>query len=253
MFPRTLNSLDFDEAFGKSYLAISLMKKLIIPFLVLYSCHVVQGQNQKEHFVCIQSTDTYHDRANCASLQMCAGGKIRKTKNVARLKPCNKCARPVYLDSGFADIKRVLGVKDKDQIKDSLGTTESTIHRPGGFSLRITGLPDSRTVNMIEFYFTRPIEFNEDTLFSKPFFDRLGLQFGHCKSDTIRHTTPHPVTGKVKKDVSIEYRGCAIVEERDRYEDTSKYYYELVFLAKESALSADVEKIQLILRVDREQ
>ena len=233
------------------------MKSLLIALMILSHCCFAQRQKQtsdeKQHFVCIQSTDVYHDKSTCSSLQMCSGGKIRKTKNVHNLKPCKKCAAPTYRyrASGFSDIKRVLGVKDKKQIADSLGTAEGTIHRPEGFSMRITGPPDSRTVNMIEFYFNKPIEFNEDTLFSSQFYDRLGLQFQGCKSDTIRNKTPHPVTGKVKKDVSIEYRGCAIVEAKDSYEDTSKYYYDLIFVASEKDLSTDLEKIQLVLRVER--
>ena len=184
---------------------------------------------------------------------MCSGGKIRKTKNVRNLKPCKKCARPVihYVNSGFSDIKRILGVKDKKQIADSLGTAEGTIHRPGGFSIRITGPPDSRTVNTIDFYFSKPVGFNEDSLFSSQFYHRLGLQFEDCKADTVRNNTPHPVTGKVKKDVSIEYRGCAVVEARDSYEDTSKYYYELIFLANDKSFSTELEKVQLTLRVER--
>lgn len=234
------------------------MKKLITVFLILFHYYFVQAQEQtaerKNHFVCIQSSEVYHDKANCSSLQMCSGGKIRKTKNIQHLKPCMKCARPErtrYVAAGFSDIKRVLGVKDKKQIADSLGTSEGTIHNPQGFTARITGPPDSRTVNMIEFYLDKPVAFNEDTLFSSPFYKRLGLQFEGCKADTIRNNTPHPVTGKVKKDVSIEYRGCAIVEARDKYEDLSKYYYEVNFLAKEENFTAHLEKIQLILRVDR--
>ena len=99
---------------------------------------------------------------------------------------------------------------------------------------------------------TSPVVFNEDTLLSKQFFDRLDLQFDGCKADTIRSSTPHPVTGKVKRDFSIEYRGCANVEQRDSYEDTSKYYYELTFLAKELEQSAIVDKIQLLLKAGRE-
>jgi hypothetical protein len=233
------------------------MKKLILILLVLSQYGFAQRQketfDEKYHFVCIQASDVYHDNAHCSSLQMCSGGKIRKTKNVHNLKPCKKCAAPRYhyLAAGFSDIKRVLGVKDKKQIVDSLGTAEGTIHRPGGFSIRITGPPDSRTVNMIEFYFIEPVEFIEDTLFSNQFYYRLGLQFQDCKADTIRSSTPHPVTGKVKKDVSIEYRGCAIVEARDSYEDTSKYYYELIFIGSERDFSTYLEKIQLILRVER--
>jgi len=203
------------------------------------------------HFICIQSPDTYHDQDHCATLQLCSGGKIRKTRNVENLKPCRKCARPVYLHTSFANIKRILGVKDKKQIVDSIGTNESLIRRPEGFTMRISGPPESRTVNTLEFFMTTPVIFNEDTLLSKQFFDRLGFNFDGCKTDTIRSTTPHPVTGKVKKDFSIEYRGCANVEQRDSYEDTSKYYYELTFFAKELETSAVVDKIQLLLKVER--
>lgn len=233
------------------------MKKLLLVFLVLSYYGFAQGQKQtskeKDHFVCIQSADVYHNKATCASLQMCSGGKIRKTKNVDNLKPCKKCIVQGhrYRSSGFSNIKNVLGVKDKKQIADSLGTTEGTIHRPTGLSIRITGPPNSRTVNMVEFYFDKPVPFNEDSLFSWQFYDRLGLQFEGCKADTIRNNTPHPVTKKIKKDVSIEYRGCAVVEARDQYEDTSKYYYELIFLPKELDASSELEKIQLILRVER--
>jgi hypothetical protein len=159
--------------------------------------------------------------------------------------------RQQYRAGGFTDIKRVLGVKDKKQIRDSLGTAEGTIQRPDGLFIQISGPPNSRTVNTIEFYFNKRVLFQEDTLFSKPFFDRLGLQFEGCRSDTIKSKTPHPVTGKIKKDIIIEYRGCALVERQDNYEDISKYYYELSFLAKESDLSAELEKVQLKLKVDQ--
>jgi hypothetical protein len=189
---------------------------------------------------------------------MCSGGKTRKTKNIQGLKPCMKCVRaraksalPLPAGSeGFSNIKNVLGVKDKKQIADSLGTAESTIERPGDLTIRISGPPDSRTVNTIEFYFKKPIQFDEDTLFSTQFYNRLGLQVDGCKADTIRNTTPHPVTGKIKKDVSIEYRGCAIVEARDNYEDTNKYFYELIFVATEKDSSFFLDKVQLVLRVD---
>ncbi len=229
------------------------MKPSLIFFLFLMTWNLASAQRGAAvtHYVCVQSLGVYHDREHCASLQMCTGGKVRKTKNVENMTPCKKCAAPVYRNSDFANIKRVLGVKDKKQIVDSLGTTSSVIRRPGGFTMRISGLPESRTVNMLEFYFDKTIHFNEDSLFSGNFYDLLGLNFDGCKADTIRNKTPHPVTGKVKKDVSIEYRGCAIVEPRDRYEDTSKYYYELMFLSKEGEVSTDLEKIQLILRVDR--
>jgi hypothetical protein len=155
------------------------------------------------------------------------------------------------VSDGFSNIKNVLGVKDKKQIADSLGTSEGTIERPGDLTIRISGPPDSRTVNTIEFYFKKPIQFDEDTLFSTQFYNHLGLQFDGCKTDTIRNATPHPVTGKIKKDVSIEYRGCAIVDARDNYEDTSKYFYELIFVAAEKDLSFFLDKVQLVLRVDR--
>ncbi len=203
------------------------------------------------HFVCIQTPDTYHDQEHCASLQLCSGGKIRKTRNVDNFKPCRKCARPVYQSTGFGDIKRILGVKDKKQIADSIGTDESLIKRPEGFTVRISGPPETRTVNTLEFFMTTPVVFDEDTLLSKQFYNRLGFQFDGCKADTIRSSAPHPVTGKVKKDFSIEYRGCANVEARDRYEDTSRYYYELTFFAKELEQSAVVDKIQILLKVER--
>jgi hypothetical protein len=238
------------------------MKRLTLLLLVLTHLGFAQQKEQtgdgKSHYVCIQSSGLYHDKGSCSTLSMCSGGKVRKTKNIAKLKPCGKCvarqnhySKVDHSSATFSDIKRVLGVKDKKQIADSLGTSQSTIQRPGGFSMRISGPPQSRTVNSIEFYFSKPVTFHEDTLFSRPFFSRLGLQFAGCKADTIRNTTPHPVTGKVKKDVIIEYRGCAIVEARDQYEDTSKYYYELIFFADEIDLSTGLEKIQLLLRVEK--
>jgi len=231
------------------------MKRLIIFLLVcIFFEPAIAQKNAKGsevHFICIQTPDTYHDQEHCASLQMCSGGKIRKTKNINNLKPCRKCSRPVYLSSGFSDIKRILGVKDKKQIADSLGTDESLIKRPEGFTMRIVGPPESRTVNTLEFFMTAPVSFNEDSLLSRKFYNRLGLEFEGCKADTIRSSTPHPVTGKVKKDFTIEYRGCAKVEQRDRYEDTSKYYYELTFFAKELDQSAVVDRIQLVLKVER--
>ena len=262
-----LQFLDLDYYFKKtSTLLVTTspyMKNLVLLFVIFSHFCFSQGKkhttDDKYHFVCIQSSNVYHNNANCASLLMCSGGKIRKTKNIQGLKPCMKCARAQakstspspLVNDGFSNIKNVLGVKDKNQIADSLGTPEGTINRPGDFSIRITGPPDSRTVNTIEFYFKKPVEFNEDTLFSTQFYDRLGLQFDGCRADTIRNTALHPVTGKMKKDVSIEYRGCAIVEARDNYEDTSKYFYELIFLANEKDLSTFLEKIQLVLRVDR--
>jgi hypothetical protein len=226
---------------------------VLVLALLMLSLHMSVAQKKsegKKHYVCIQSTDVYHDKSNCAAILMCSGGKTRMTREVGNMKPCPKCAAPIYRSTGFHDIKRVLGVKDKKQIRDSLGTTENTIQRPGGISIRISGPPESKTVNMLEFYFAEPLAFKEDTLFSRTFYDRLGLQFDGCRSDTIRSTQPHPVTGKVKKDVTIEYRGCAIVETRDAYEDKSRYYYELTFFAKETDRSTDLDKIQLILKVE---
>jgi hypothetical protein len=234
------------------------MKKFVFSLIVLSNCCLAQDpkhtSDAKSHFVCIQSNDTYHDRQGCASLNMCSGGKIRKTKNVEGLKPCSKCARVQqrHIASGFTDIKRILGVKDKKQIRDSLGTSAGTIQRPGGLSLRISGPPESRTVNTIEFFLSPPVAFIEDSIITQKFYDRLGLQFEGCKVDTIRNTTPHPVTNKIKKDVAIEYRGCAIVEPRDAYEDTSKYYYELLFIANDKEVTTELEKVQLTLRVDKE-
>lgn len=231
------------------------MKKLMFVLPVLLYGLVAQAQQERNvdkrnHYVCIQETGVYHDQDHCALLQLCSGGKIRKTKDITNLKPCKKCARPVYVGSRFTDIKRILGVKDRVQIRDSLGTGESTIRRADGLTIRITGLPESKTVNMIEFYFDRPIEFSEGSLLSEPFYDRLGLQFKNCRADTIRNTTPHPVSGKVKKDFSIEYRGCAIIERRDQYEDITRYFYKLDFVTKEGALGTELEKVQLTLRVD---
>lgn len=210
------------------------------------------GKSSPQHYVCIQSLGMYHDKSGCASLQMCSGGKVRKTRNVEGLKPCPKCAKAVNHNVGnFTDIKNVLGVKDKKQIADSLGTSESLVSRPGGITLRISGPPESRTVNMIEFFLKEPVRFDSDTLFSPAFYQRLGLRFNGCKADTIQSTVPHPVTGKVKKDVTIEYRGCSVVEPRDQYEDTSKYFYELTFIAKESDAATYLDKVQLFLKVDR--
>ena len=227
------------------------MTRYIFSFLLVCSAGLTVGQDVvKQHYVCIQASNVYHDKEHCASLQLCSGGKIRKTKDVSNMKPCPKCARPLYTSSGFANIKRILGVKDRKQIADSLGTPESSIKRPAGFTIRISGLPQSKTVNTLEFFFDRPFEFNDYNLLSKDFFTLLGLQFDNCKADTIRNNTPHPVTGKITKDFSIEYRGCAIVEKRDQYEDISKYYYELKFLAKEGDRGTELDKIQLLLKVD---
>lgn len=224
----------------------------VILLFCLPSLYAQKKNEGKKHYVCslVASADLFHDQSNCAGLQMCGGGRIRVTKNVGNLKPCPKCASPVYKTRDFVDIKRVLGVKDKKQIKDSLGTAESTIQRPNGVSIRISGPPQSNTVNMLEFYVSGPVLFNEDSLFSKAFYDRLGLQFDGCRADTIRNNQPHPTTGKVKKDVSIEYRGCAIVETRDAYEDKSRYYYELTFFAKETDRDTYLDRIQLLLKVE---
>jgi hypothetical protein len=232
------------------------MKNVAIVLLILSNCCFAQTKNasdSKSHLVCIQSGDTYHDRQGCPSLNMCSGGKFRKTKNIEGLKPCRKCVRvhERHIAIGYTDIKRVLGVKDKRQIRDSLGTNAGTIQRPGGVSLRISGPPETRTVNTIEFFVSPPVTFSKDSILTKKFYDRLGLQFEGCKADTIKSTTPHPVTNRIKKDLTIEYRGCAIVEARDAYEDISKYYYELVFFADEKDESAKLEKAQLMLRVDK--
>lgn len=231
------------------------MGKLFIISILLTGCHLTHGQKnsteKKEYFACSLTPEIYHDHGGCSNLLPCTGGKKKQIKDLTNLRPCRKCAWPQYIDSGFIDIKKVLGVRDRNQVIDSLGTGESTMYRRDGFSLRVTGSPGSRTVNMIEFHFQKWIVFNEDSLLSKHFFDRLGLRFDNCKADTARYKTPNPVTKKVKRDFTIEYRGCAVVEERERHEDLTKYYYELVFLAKEGDLSADLEKIQLILRKDR--
>src|ERR1044072_2734568 len=110
------------------------MKRVLLLSLMIFSLHVLYGQKKnvtKKHYVCFQSANTYHDRANCAALQMCAG-RTRAIKDVSGMQACPKCATPIFRSAGFHDIKRVLGVKDKKQIKDSLGTAEGTIHRPGG-------------------------------------------------------------------------------------------------------------------------
>lgn len=227
------------------------MKRVFWLAIVLFYVPTLHAQKKgggKKHYVCALSADMFHDQSNCAGLQMCSGGRTRIAKDVGKLKPCPKCASPVYKAKDFTDIKRVLGVKDKKQIKDSLGTNEATIRRPNGVSVRISGPPQSKTVNMLEFYLVEQIPFHEDTLFSRAFYDKLGLQFDGCKSDTIRNTQPHPVTGKIKKDVSIEYRGCAIVETRDAYEDKSRYYYDLTFFAKETDRETYLDKVQLVLK-----
>ena len=202
------------------------------------------------HYVCIMNDGTYHDRTNCALLQMCTGGKYRKTTVVNNLKPCKKCARPVYAAPDFHDIKRVLGVKDRKQIADSLGTAESVIIRDA-YTLRILGLPGSKTVNTLEFFFQQPVPFDRKSLLSSTFFERLGLEFNGCRADTIQNLTPHPVTGKMDNTVTIEYRKCAIVERRDAYDDVSKYYYRLSIIPIEADRRLILEKVQLVLDVER--
>lgn len=199
----------------------------------------------RAHYVCIMGDGTYHDRTNCALLQMCTGAKYRKTTKVENLQPCRKCARPVYASANFDDIKRILGVKDRKQIADSLGTTESLIKR-NGYTMRIMGPPGGKTVNTLEFYFS-DISFREDSILSASFYDHLGLRFDGCRADTIRNITPHPVTGKIDKTFSIEYRNCAIVERRDAYDDVSKYFYRLTFGARESDRGPMLEKMVLVL------
>jgi hypothetical protein len=101
---------------------------------------------------------------------------------------------------------------------------------------------------MLEFYVSNDLLFQEDSLLSVKFFNRLGLQFDGCKSDTIRINQPHPVTGKIKRDFSIEYRGCAIVETKDAYEDKSRYFYELTFFSKETDRDTYLDRVQLLLK-----
>src|SRR5688572_23787035 len=177
---------------------------IVVLVAVFFGAHGQKQDTDKMHFVCIQPTGEYHDNEHCSRLQMCTGGRTRRVKTVpAGLEPCKKCVKKVHTvkeGSGFKDIKNILGVKDRKQIADSLGTAEGTIHRPAGFTIRITGQPGSKTINTIDFYFDRPVAFQEDSLLSEDFFYRLGLQFQKCKADTIRNTTAHPVTGKVKKD-----------------------------------------------------
>ena len=204
----------------------------------------------KAHYVCIMDDGTYHDRTGCALLQLCSGGKYRKTTQVEHLKPCKKCARPVYDVAEFHDIKRILGVKDRKQIADSLGTPESLVNR-NGYTLRILGAPGSKTVNTLDFFFKQPVSFREDSLLSKAFYDRLDLHFEGCRADTIRNTAPHPVTGKIDKTVTIEYRNCAIVERRDAYDDISKYFYRLSFVPQDIDGRVVLEKVQLTLDVER--
>jgi len=244
---------------------IPMTKRALIALTTLLTVfsntHAQKQDTEKVHFVCIQPTGEYHDQEHCPRLQMCSGGRTRRVKNLpAGLTPCKKCVKKIQAvksngesngnGNGFKDIKNILGVKNRKQIADSLGTDAGKIHRPAGFTIRITGQPGSSTVNTIDFYMDKPLAFREDSLLSDQFFHRLGLQFQKCKADTIRSATPHPVTGKVKKDFSIEYRGCAVVEAKDNYEDISKYYYELSFLSNEADGQTHVEKIQLVLRVD---
>jgi hypothetical protein len=216
----------------------------------LYSTTVLAQTPQKEHYVCIMDDGTFHDRSSCAALQLCSGGKYRKTTQVERMKPCKKCARPVYATTDFHDIKRILGVKDRKQIADSLGTPESVIKRTG-YTLRILGSPGSKTINTLEFFFQEPVSFSEVDLLSEAFFQKLDLNFDGCRADTIRNTTPHPVTGKIDKNIKIEYRNCAIVERRDAYDDVSKYYYRLSFVPKETDSKATLEKVLLVLDIDQ--
>lgn len=155
-----------------------------------------------------------------------------------------------YRESGFADIKRVLGVTHMTQVTDSLGKGEQNgTYLRDGVWIRIRS--QNQTPYMIEFNFNTFIEFNEDTLLSKKFFDLLGLKFNGCIADTTRYREPNPVTKKVSKYFSIEYRGCAIVKARERHEDLSKYYYELEFIPVEGDLAADLEMIKLVLRKER--
>lgn len=214
------------------------------------------------HYVCFpQMSDEYHNNQHCSRLNLCSGGRTRKIENVGSLAPCKKCVKQVsveavttrgYTASGFSDIKRILGVKDKKQIADSLGTAEASIQRPGGLTIRISGLPQSAQVNTIEFFFDKSIVFIKDSLTSEKMYRQLGLSFENCKADTIENKTPHPVTGRIKKDFSIEYRGCALVERRDQYEDVSKYFYELLFVSKEGETVDILEKIILVLKADRQ-
>src|SRR6478735_12297186 len=154
-----------------------LKGKLIAVLVLLTGFYGAKGQSQdaeKVHFVCMPPTGEYHDNEHCARLQMCSGGRSRKVKNVSGLEPCKKCVKKVAVlkeatGTGFKDIKNILGVKDRKQILDSLGTAEGTIHRPAGFTIRITGQPGSKTVNTIDFYFDKPVTFDEDSLLSGDF------------------------------------------------------------------------------------
>lgn len=229
----------------------AMIGRMLILITGCFYTGILFGQGTpKTHYVCIMNDGTFHDRSSCALLQLCSGAKYRKTTQIENLKPCKKCARPVYAATDFHDIKRILGVKDRKQIKDSLGTPESVITR-NGYTMRILGSPGSKTVNTLEFFSLKPVTFSEDSLLSAAFFNKLDLHFEGCRADTIRNPTPHPVTGKIDKSITIEYRNCAIVEQRDAYDDVSKYFYRLSFLPREADNGLILEKIQLVLDVER--
>lgn len=234
------------------------MQKLTFIILLISSCNLLYAQEKKadKHYVCFQPTGEYHNNEHCSRLQMCTGGKIKRLTNVNNLTACRKCVKSVdkveevvvpqpnvYKKSGlgFSDIKRILGVKDRKQIADSLGTAAAVIHRPEGFTVRITGLPGSKMVNTIDFTLDHPVAFAEDTLFNKQFLNRLGLTFKGCRTDTLRQE---------QNKISITYKGCAIVEPRDQYEDTSTYFYELIYLAKEGEMPLKLDRIKLLLRFE---
>lgn len=223
-----------------------------ILFLAIGCWGVVSSYAQDKpqmHYVCIMSDGTYHDRTTCSLLQMCTGAKYRKTSNVSNLKPCKKCARPVYKVAEFSDIKRILGVRDRKQIKDSLGTAQGTVKRDG-YTLRILGAPDSKTVNTLEFFFPLPMVFDEDSVVTAAFLKKLDLQFEGCRADTIRNRARHPVTGAIDQTLTIEYRGCAIVEQRQAYDDVSKYFYRLTFIPVQRDRTLMLDKITLTLDVE---
>jgi hypothetical protein len=241
------------------------MNKLTLALLILTQVCMAQEKKRTtkkadkpsvtHHYVCNLTNDTYHNMENCAVLQQCRGGRYRRVKDVDAFAPCRKCVRSTNetatpFGPASVDIKRVLGVKDKKQIADSLGTQKDVISRPGGVTMRLSGPPNSKRINSIEFFFSKPPGFNTDTLFSKMFYENLGLKFDGCRADTIRNTTPHPVTGKVKQDVTIEYRGCAIVED-DSSGGTANYYYELLFVADDRMLPILLEKVQLTLKTEQ--
>jgi hypothetical protein len=241
------------------------MNRLIIVFLVMAQIGVAQEKKSSKksekpkvtyHYVCNLTNDVYHDMENCAVLQQCRGGRYRRVKDVSTFMPCRKCVHSTNETTfssapAFTDIKRILGLRDKKQIADSLGTKQDVIARPEGITMRLSGPPDSKRINSIEFFFSKPPGFNTDTLFSKMFYEKLGLKFEGCRADTIRNTTPHPVTGKVKQDVTIEYRGCAVVEAGDTPVDPANYYYELLFVADDRMLPVLLEKVQLTIRAGR--